>query len=210
MNRAFLTLITVFVVAGVAAPNAGPPRTKVLPVEHKITTEKEYADYNFYLVDEKVVAVKFDPKNPIELKPKAGDKYAYALVALPKDAAKAFQTEDELHQALVKDRKIEGRAQTQIRFGSSFNAFQSDARDKAVQEHKVEKITAKDGIVLKTKTVEASKDAPKKDAPKKDSPEDDAPLAAAPRGRTWVAGLAAALGMTFGGLWLVSRGRRKL
>lgn len=209
MNREFLALAAVFVVAGVAAANAGPPRTKVMPVEHTITTEKEYPDYNFYLVDEKVVAVKFDPRNPIELKPKAGEKYAYTLVALPKDTAKAFSTENELHRALLKERKLDGRAQTQIRFGSSFNAYQTDRRDKLVQEHKVEKISAKDGIVLKTATVEAKKDEPKKDGEKKDSPEDE-PLAAAPRGGTWVAGLAATLAVTFGGLWLVGRSRRKV
>jgi hypothetical protein len=209
MNRELLALAAVVVFTAVAVANAGPPRTKVMPVEHKITTEKEYPDHNFYLVDEKVVAVKLDPKNPIELKPKANEKYAYTLVAIPKDVAKAFKTEDELHQALLKEHKIDGRAQTKIRFGSSFNAFATDKRDKTVQEHKVEKINAKEGIVLTTKTVEAKMDEPKKDAPKKDSP-DDEPLASAPRSAMLVSGLAAALGVTFGGLWLVGRNRRKM
>ena len=55
MYRASLALVVVLLAVGVVAANAGPPPGKNLPVEHKITTDKEYPEYTFYLVGDKPV-----------------------------------------------------------------------------------------------------------------------------------------------------------
>jgi hypothetical protein len=206
MYRAALATGVVLLVTGVVIANGAPPRVKMIPAEHRIITDKEYPDYTFYLLSggEKIAAVPFDPKTPVTItKAKPGEFDSFLLVAVPKSAAKEFENDKALRKAII-DNKIEGLAQAKSPLPSAARVLLNDKRTEVVQEHKVEKISAKDGIVFVTKDVE-----PKKEGDKKDSPDDDAPLASAPRGGVLIAGLAASLAALVGGMWLVGRTRRK-
>ena len=205
MNRGLLALIAALLVAGVATANAPPPPVRSIPTDHKITTETEYPDHDFYLVGEKVVAVTLDPKKPIELSAKPGDSYEYTFVAIPKGAGKKFESEKEFHAALRKGDRIKGQVEANTVLRASAVLLTTDRRDRLVQEHKVEKIEAR-AVVLTTKTIEPTKDGEKKPAPgKAPNPPGVAPLASG-----WIAGLAAFAALTLGGLWVVGRGRRKV
>jgi hypothetical protein len=205
MYHGSVALTAVLLATGVAAANAPPSPGRLIPVEHTVTTDKEYPDYDFYLIDpgnKKVVAVKFGPKNPIELKAKPGESYSYRLAGVPKGEEKNYANEEDFHSTLGKEG---GAHQSYARryFESSVSAALTDKRDRIVREHKVEKIDAKESIiVLTTKDVESKKDAPE---------DDDAPgvSAYAPRDGTLVAGVAASLAVMLGGLWLAGRVRAR-
>jgi hypothetical protein len=209
MCRMLLALVVVALVPGAVRANAGPPKGKVIPVELTITTDKEYPEYNFYLVGEKPVPVTFDPKTPIVLKDKPGTQRTYRLYGIPKGSEKPFDTDEKLVRALTVNGEIKGRVQVEEYLEAHVRVPEADKRTRIVRESRVTKIDTKTGfIVLTTKDVE-----PKKDGGKKDSPdEDESPGATAytPRGGLFVAGLSAALAVTLGGLWFLGRARRKV
>jgi hypothetical protein len=200
----------------VRADGLPPPGLKRVPIDYKFTTEKEYPDYQFFTLSggkgprAKLNAVKLDPKTPA-LFPGAGRTGVGrqgALVAVPKGAAKNYETEEKFHLA-IKNREVEGMIVTKANLDSQESIKDTDTRTVVVYEAAVEKVD-KDGVVLKWKKQEE----PKKNGDKKDAPDDDdAPPGAnvsAPRGGTLIAGLASALALTLGGLWLVGRTRRKV
>ncbi len=211
MYRLAFALVVVLLATGTVEANAGPPRGKLVPVEHKITTDKEYPDYTFYLVSDKPTVVKFDPKTPIEIVGKPSEYRSYLFIAVPKGAEKQFDTEKSLLEALIVVDKIKGRVQAKDYVVAAVRVPDPDNRTKIVRESRVEKIDTKDGIVMVTKDLEPKK----KDAAapeKKNSPEDeDAPGATAytPRGGLWIAGGAVSLSVMLGGLWVAGRTRRK-
>ena len=211
MSRVLLALgLGLLAASAVRADGLPPKGVKTVAVDHKITTDREYPDYDFYTVfgssrAAKVVAVKFDPKTPIEIA--GGGNFGVTrvgyLAAVPKDAAKKYDTEKEFHDAL-KTGKVEGLVRTKGRLESVQTVKDTDARKSVLVEHKLTSLDAKGGIVLDTK---------KDDAPdKKESPDEDAPgvTAYTPRGGLWVAGGAAFAAVTLGGLWAVGRTRRKV
>jgi hypothetical protein len=211
MYRGSLALTVVLLVTSVGTANAPPP-SKWIPVEIEVTTDKDYPEYDFYLVDSKFKLIQFGPKNPIKLKAKPGEDYDYRLVGVPKGTEKTFVEGDyffekDFLRALQKEGGVEGRVQSDEYLSSHERVWKTDKRDGLVLKYKVETIDAKKRtIVLVTK----KNTEPKKDSEKKDSPDDDAPGVSAytPRGGMWVAGTAASLALMLGGLWVAGRGRR--
>jgi hypothetical protein len=165
-------------------------------VDHKIETTKEFADFAFYTVIgfEKVTEVKLDPKKPytIEGKGRGGAFQFCTFVAVPKDAAKGYATEKEFHAALAKD-KVPGQLKSKENFSSLTVIKSTDTRTSVTVTHKLEKVTAKDGIVFAQEEKKGEKN--------------EEELSASPRGGVWVAGLALAAGLVLGGLWLTGRSR---
>jgi hypothetical protein len=220
MSRAFLALAVGLLAAAVAQADGLPPKGfKRVVVDHKITTDKEIADYTFYTViyggkaGPKVTEVKLDPKTPIEIPgvKRTGIGRQGWLVAVPKDAAKKYDSEKAFIEAIQKS-KVEGMARTKGILDSTSSVKDTDTRSTIVKEHKFEKI---DGatIVLVTKKDEGAPGS-KKGGDKKDSADDEdeggAPgvTAYTPRGGVLIAGLAAALAAMLGGFWLAGRTRR--
>lgn len=212
MNR-FLAVLTLGLAASVAVADVPPPKGfKRVTVDHKITTEKDYPDYAFFTVigRNRVTPVKLDAKTPIDIlaKDRGGRFLTCTLVAVPKDASTHFATEKEFHAAIAAG-KVEGEVKAKEGFFTQMEVKDTEKRNTIVKEYTLDKIDAKDGIVLVAK-----KDAPKKDSGK-DSPDDsplpDSPSATvAPRGGMWIAGVTAALAVMLGGFWLVGRSKRKV
>lgn len=210
MYRVLLALGLGLLAATAARADFGPPKGgKSITVDHKITTAKAYPDYAFYTIfgngkAAKITAVKLDPKTPIEIKGagNAGVTRVGYLVAVPKNASKAYGTEKEFHEAL-KIGKVEGFVQTKGRLDSTQLVKDTDKRARVLVEHKLTSIDAKNGIVLDTK----------KGGPAPGKPEEEAApgvTAYTPRGGLWVAGAAAFAALTLGGLWVAGRSRRKV
>src|SRR4051794_13938837 len=111
MKRALLAAVVggLVGVGTVRADIPPPPGQKRITVDHKIETEKEYADWVFFTVigHGDVKQVKLDPKNPytIEGAGRGGVGGLCSFVAIPKDAVKQYAGEKELHAA-VKDGKV--------------------------------------------------------------------------------------------------------
>src|SRR6476646_7805261 len=99
--RRSLAVVAVLVVAGFAAADVAPPKgLKRVPLDHKITTDKEYSDYVFYTVigggrNVKVAEVKLDPKTPAVVAGagRNGISRLGQFVAVPKDAGKKYGSE---------------------------------------------------------------------------------------------------------------------
>ena len=217
--KRLLTMAVALFGASVALADVAPgPGFKRVPLEHKITTEKDYPEYVFYSVTgrgDKVVAVKLDAKTPATITVAGGGPgSATRLVAVPKDATKKFDGEKEFLAAIVKG-KVEGAISAKTTFWAFNDVKEADTRKVIVVEYKIEKIDPKEGIVY-TSDKEA-KDAPKPPRPgvkpgseECDDSDEPAPIAYTPKGGTWVAGLAAACAFVFGGMWVARRGRREL
>lgn len=224
MKRTVAVLVLGLLVAAVARADVAPPKgMKRVTLDHKITTEKEFPDYIFFTVigggragfggknplgaAEGVTQVKLDPKTPIVI-PGASRNPGIGrqghLVATPKDAAKAYGSEKEF-LAAVRNGKVEGMIRAKTLLDSITVVKDTDTRTTVVQEYKLEKIDAKDGMVL-TRVKEG--EAEKKDGGKQEEEELDPQTAFAPRGGVWVAGLSASLAVILGGLWVVRRNRR--
>ncbi len=217
MYRTLLASVFALLIVTVASADLRPPMgVKTVQLDHKITTDKEYPDYLFFTVTggkgqrAKLTPVKLDPKNPATLSGagrSAGIGRQGSLVAVPKDAEKKYDSEEKFHAA-IKDRNVEGLIATKVNLDSQAAIKETDKRTVVVYEVIVEKVDPKEGIVVKLKRDEPAPE--KKEGEKKDSPDEDSPDATAstPRGGMLVAGLAAALAVMLGGLWLVGRKRK--
>jgi hypothetical protein len=216
------TLAAALLVAGTALADIAPPIPKgfkSVPLSHKIVTEAAFPDYTLFVVENAVVIgkatrtaapAKLDTKTPLTLNTSASASVSrsYELVAVPKDAAKGYATEKEFLEAVAAG-KVAGlvKSKTVIAGGASTNIKEGDPRKEVVAEYKIEKIDAKDGIVFGKEKADPNVPPP----PGCDTDDEGAaPSAYAPKGGTWVAGLAGALAVVFGGLWVARRGRREL
>jgi hypothetical protein len=214
MKRLLGVLAAAVLVAGAARADIAPPKgQKRVTLDHKITTDKEFPDYDFYTSvgggkrGPMVTAVKFGPKTPIEIKGAGrspGIGRQGSLYAVPKGTAAKYDSEQAFFSALTGGR-IEGHIRAKTNFDALTTLKDTDTRTTVVMEWKVENLTAKDGFVLKSPDRGEPRATPPKDG--NDSPEDDEEVAYAPKGGVWVAGLAATLGLVFAGLWLSRRGR---
>jgi hypothetical protein len=222
MKRVFGALALALLVAGTTRADIGPPKgMKRVTIDHKITTEKDFSDYDFYTSvggDGKfgkfngggVTAVKFDAKTPIEIKGAGrnpGIGRQGSLYAVPKDAAKKYDSEKDFFAAL-RSGKVEGQIRAKHNFDSITTIKDTDPRTTVLMEWKVENLDAKDGFAMKYPKLDEVKPVPPKEG--KDGLEDeeeDAAVAFAPKGGVWIAGLAATLGLVFAGLWLARRSR---
>ena len=218
MKRLLAMAVALLGASTVLADVAPMPGFKRVPLEHKITTEKDYPDYVFYTVTgrgDKVVAVKLDAKTPAVITVAGGGPgSATRLVAVPKDAHKRFEGQKEFLTSIAKG-KIEGAISAKTTFWASNDVKESDPRKVIEVEYKIEKIDPKEGIVYTSD--KEPKELPKlpprpgvKPQSEESDDEEPAPIVYTPKGSTWVAGLAGACAVVFGGLWVVRRGRREL
>jgi hypothetical protein len=214
MSRKLAAAVLVVVGAAAARADVPPPAGfKRVTLDHQIETDREYPEYAFFTVvgGERVAAAALAPKTPLVIAGagRGGRGRGCSLVAVPKDAARGYATEKEFHAA-VAGGKVPGLVRAKANFDSLTTVTESDPRKVVVEAYKVEKIDAKEGIVLRpVKAAPApksgSKDAPEDD-PEPASREDGAVGLTAPGGG-WVAGLAAFAALALGGLWLARRGR---
>lgn len=219
MNR-ILALFVVGSFAGAAVADIPPPPPpkgkKYVSVSSEVVLGRDVTGYVFV---KQTSSGPGRPKNAyekLELTPgkaktvAAGGRRTYAsLIAVPRDAAKEFRTDADLFAALEGNR-VKGTH----RLGFSSTATVSDTikGDSVKWTYTVSAID-KDGIKSKVEG-EGYEQPGKKPKPgekpgENDSPDEGAPTASA-RGGAWVAGLAAFLALTLGGLWLTGRGRRKV
>ena len=214
MKRMLSMVVVLVASVGVANGDIPPPKgLKRVPLEHKITTEKAYPDYAFFSQSgDKVVPLKLEPKSSATITTGGGVRYLSAvLVAVPKDAGKKYANEKDFFAAIA-SAKVEGLIQAPITFNAFTEVKVGDGRKVIEMAYKVEKIDPKEGIVL----VEVKKGDPKvpppPGAPKLGGEEEDSASVNtyAPKGGTWVAGLAGTVAVVLGGLWLTRRGRRDL
>lgn len=140
--------------------------------------------------------VELDEKKAAAMPAPTGKFGSVALLAVPEDAAKEFKTDKELFEALEK-KKVKGVQEV------SFTT-------KATVDDKIKENAVKwtyTVTVVDAKGIQAKISGEGYEEPKTPDEKKDKPLAFTEPGY-WVAGLAAALGVTAGGLWLVRRGRR--
>jgi hypothetical protein len=221
MNR-LLALLTVGMIAGAAVADIPPPPPpkgkKYVSVSNEVVLGKDVSGYVFVqsrqgFIGPGMLVSNYEKLEPSATKPTAiaagGRRISVRLFAVPQDAAKQFKTDAELFEAL-KANKVTGAHS--IAFDDTATVSDKVKGDSVKWTCTITAID-KDGI---KKTVEGEgyeqpKDKPKKDGGKNDSPEDeDAPAATAPRGGTWIAGVAAFAALTLGGLWVAGRGRRRV
>jgi hypothetical protein len=200
MNRVLLAAVAGLVLVPAARADIPPPKgQKRVAVDHKIETDKEYPDYAFFtLVGFKdLKAVKLGPKDPVVIggAGRFGPAGQATLIAVPKDAAKAYPTEKEFHEA-VRTGKVPGMLQSKASLGSLAVVKDTDKRTVITRTHKLEKLDPKEGVVLTP--VRAAGDGG----------EEEEEAAAPGAGRyVWAAGVAATLAVALTGLWLVRRRR---
>src|SRR4051812_29248211 len=108
MSRILSALALGLIVTPAARADLPPPKgTKLIPVENKITTAKDYPEYAFYtvsLLQKEATPVKLDSNTPLVFTP----VYRSAsLVAVPKNAGKSYGSEKDFLAALAKG-KVDG------------------------------------------------------------------------------------------------------
>lgn len=200
-----LAVVLLGAMAGTAVADIPPPKgQKRTPLEHKITTEKEFPDFALYVISggDKAEAVKLDPKTPATVTAGGGRYRAVQLVAVPKDAAKKYAGEKEFLAAVAAE-KVDGLLKAKNYFSAFTVVKDTDTRKSIVVEYRLEKIDPKDGIVVTEVTAAGDKEPAKKGG----EGEDEGVTAYTPRSGLWVAGLAAAAALALGGVWLARRGR---
>ncbi|HEX4608758.1 MAG TPA: hypothetical protein VH092_11195 [Urbifossiella sp.] len=220
MTRSLLALVfglvpTAAVLADGLIPP--PPGKKFVAVDYVITTDKTFPDYDFYLVKGRTpTKVEFGPDAPVKIGAKRARGFAGAVrfVAVEKGAEAKYPDVQGFANA-IEAKSVPGLAAANNAFKAQATIDAKDTRTSLVETYAVEKIDAKDGIVLKA----AKGAAPPKDGDKTapelsdgpidfgDETADDGPALYVPRGGAVVAGLAAALGLAFAGLWLARRSR---
>lgn len=201
MNKLLTAFVVALLVASVATADIPPPPPpkgkKYVNVSSEVVLGKDVTGYVF------VTQVNTFPGAPkptfakVELTaakavamPPGGRRTSVNLIAVPQDAAKAFKTDDELFDALGAN-KVKGTHR--VGFGGTATVSDTIKGDSVKWTYTV---TAIDDKGMKTKVEGDGYEVPKKGKEP------------APPGASWVAGGAAALAVTLGGLWLVGRGRR--
>ena len=206
---AFLVALAAVCVARADLAVPPPPGKKFVTVDHVVTTDKTYPEYEFYLVtgfygDAK--KVEFGPDAPVKIEG-TRRKGPYGLVtfaAVPKGAGEKYASEKEFGTAIRKG-TVPGAAVAKHTFPSSATVDAKDTRTTLTETLAVEKIDAKSGIVLKA-VKSATSPAPTKgagNAPERS--EDEVVAGDSPRGGGVIAGLALTLALAFAGLWLARR-----
>lgn len=205
--RQFVALAVVTVVAGFASADGliPPPKgKKFVSVSYDVSVSKDVKGYVFVIATisgsgrpgsqtTTYGKVELDEKKAAVMPAPTGRFGHTALMAVPEDAAKEYKTEKELFDAL-KEKKVKG-VQT-------LNLSSQGTVDEKVKENKVTwtyTVTGVDDKGMKTTVSGDGYEEPKKPGEKK-------PLAFAEPGYL-IGGVALALSVTLGGLWLVRRKR---
>lgn len=203
MKRMLAVVVLGALATGVAQADIAPPKgLKRVNLEHKITTDKEIGDYVLFAISggDKATAVKLDPKTPATVTAGGGRYRSATLVAVPKGADKKYVNEKDFLAAVAKG-SVDGMLKAKLSFDAITTVKDTDTRTKIVKEYTLDKIDAKDGIVLTAKKEET------KDKGFEESSDEVSASSVPALGGTWVAGLAASLGLLLGGMWLTTRNR---
>ena len=197
-------ILTLLLTAGVALANGPPPPVKDkkwVKVEVEVQIEKGVTGYVFYeqgfRLDFKgplhlpLRKVEFDDKKPTPIPSDVTRRYT-RLFAVPESAVKEFKSEKELEEA-IRNQKVKGVLSTELSGVTTIDQKAED--DKVTWRYTVTRIDDK-GITVKI-TGDGQKEPAKQPPPKN-------PLALAEPG-TLIGGIAAALAVAFGGLWLARR-----
>jgi len=194
MSRFLLAVAVAAVAVGVAVADLGPPPgSKYVPVTTTVKLEKSFPDHAFYVLGfgpgaAPLTKVELDPSKPTKVDAKS--RYGGRLFAVPNEVAKSFKTEKELTDALRKEKPPAGVSMTSI--GSRTTLKEADKRTAIDRVLVISAGDAKTGLKI------TDSEADKKDP--------EGPTATAPaNGRLLVGGLAAALAVVAGGLWVVRR-----
>ncbi len=208
-------LLAVVVALAVAVPvlaDVPPPRGfKRVDLEYKVTTEKEYPDYLFFVISggDKATALKLGPKTPATVTAGGGRYRLATLVAIPRDAAKKYDSE-KAFLAAVATGKVAGMLKARTGFFAFTEVKDTDDRKVIVIERKIESLDPKAGIVFAVEKKGPGAPPPPKgkgQAPESEEPTESVTLYT-PKGGVWVAGLAATMAFVFVGLWFFGRSRR--
>ena len=202
MSRSFGGVLLGLVTASVAWADIAPPSGRVrVPLDHVITTDKAYPEYVFVVVvgqeGDWSYKGELTPDKPLRIAGKGRDGRARLcwLAAIPADAAKGFKSDKELVAAVV-DNKVPGTLKSKGADFDSFTVVPEKNAPKVVEEnHRVERISKDEGIVLASAKVGLA-----------DYP-DPHGYAEESMARWAVAGLAAAVAVCGLGLWLMGRRR---
>jgi len=200
--RPFAALAVVAIVAGFAAADGlvPPPKgKKFVSASYEVLLGKDVKGYVFVTAattggrpgSQRTTygKVELDEKKAAAMPSPSGRFGTTTLIAVPEDAAKEYKTDQELFDAL-KDKKVKGV--------QSVRMLKQETVDEKVKGDKVtwtHTVTGIDDKGIKTTVSGDGYEEPKKEEKK---------LALAEPGYL-VGGLAAALAVTFGGLWLVRR-----
>lgn len=229
-----LAAALVAVMAGVAVADIPPPPPpkgkKYVNVASEVKLAKDVTGYVFVSERSNTPGRPVFSYKKLELSPDKtvaisdGGRRAFdSLVAIPQDAAKEFKTDAELFAA-VEGNKLKGTHR--LRLSGSATVPDTIKGDTVKWTYTVSAIDDK-GIKATVEGEGYEPPKPKKGDAKEPPKEDDdssdlppelyrcgtepdlaSPLTA--RGGPVVAGVAAGAALTFGGLWLVGRGRRKV
>lgn len=219
---AFLAALAAVCVARADLAIPPPAGKKFVTVDHVVSTDKAYPEYEFYLVtgfNGDAKKVEFGPDAPVKIDGarRKGPYGQVTFAAVPKGAGEKFAGAKEFGAAIRKG-TVPGAAVAKHSFPSSATIDAKDTRTVLTENLAVEKIDAKAGIVLKAlKKNEPTSPAPTKGAGNAPEPSDDVllrcgtpspdDLSPLPRGGPVVAGLALTLALAFAGLWFVRRSR---
>jgi hypothetical protein len=201
-------LLALLLTAGVLLANGPPPPVKGkkwVKVELEVQVDKEVKGYLLYeegyRLDFKGPPVfpfrKFDldDKKPTPIPSEVTRRYT-RLYAVPESVAKGYKTDKELEEAISK-KQVKGVHSTELAGLTTID--QNSKSESVTRTYTITGIDEKDGIKLEIKGEGHEKPADKKDEKK--------PLALAEPG-SLVGGVAVALAVTFGGLWLIRRRKR--
>lgn len=216
----FVVALAASAVVADIPPPPPPKGKKYINVNNEVLLGKDVSGYVFVKQVTQFLPGRQKPTySKVELKtdkataiPEPARRTSVSLFAVPQDAAKEFKTDDELFEALGA-KKVKGAVS--ISFGSTATVSDTVKGDSVKWTTTITAIDDK-GI---TKKVEGDGYEPPAKKPAKDAPEDspeaddaDAPVGSvqAPRGGTWIAGIAAFAALMLGGFWLAGRTRRKV
>ena len=206
-RMAVVVTLGVLLASTARADLAPPPPPKGMKYAkamiHKFTTESEIPDYDFYtLVTEPgdkrtVTRVELSPKSPVEWdRSKVHRRSIFKLTAVPKGAAKKYDTEKAFFAALHQG---DGKGQLYTKDEFWRHPLVKETEKEPVEAvYTITKVNEKDGIVIPV-TYERPK------LPPGCEPDEDGSASALPRSGVWVAGLAVAAAFVTGGLWLTRR-----
>lgn len=195
MSRLVLSLAAVAAVGTAALADLGPPPgQKYVPVTTTVKLETSFPDHSFYVMGfgpgaAPLTKVDLDPAKATKVDAKS--RYGGNLYAVPNSLVKELGTENALTDALRKEKLPPGVSSVPLS-----NRTTLKESDKRTGIDRVLVISAGDGKSGLKITEQKSPD---------DKKDPESPAAATPANRLLFAGLAAALALVAGGLWVARR-----
>ncbi len=197
MRVFFALLLSAGVVTADLPPSPKPAGSKTLTGSHMVTLKPDVKGWVFVTSEVLVLSGKKGPPpiiySRLELsETKAVDLANKRLHAIPAESAKAYPKDADLTEAL-RQGKLEG-VRDYFFSAPTVEVRTGEKAERPISESVMTDIHEKDGIKVRIKGEGREKPEDKKK---------DKPISAEPGG--WVGGIAAALAVTLGGLWLMRR-----